>query len=299
MAAFDDFHAAAGRLSPKAAVVLGSGLGPVVERMTVAAEVKFADVPGLAAPTVHGHGGRVIAGTWAGVPVLVFQGRMHFYEGHTWERATAAVRLAAELGVTRLVLTNAAGGIRDDLNPGDLMAIRGHVKLLDAAAWKRVAESREPGLPKSGFDFGSRSPAGTFVADDVGPVADPTSEVEAGLRKSAPYAPSLLAVLQRSLPAGVYAALTGPTYETPAEIRALRAMGADAVGMSTAMEAEAAANLGLEVAAISCITNKAAGLSSAALAHSEVAEVAGRADVVTRLANLLDRLVVEGIPRCS
>ena len=256
MAAFDTFRDAATALAPRMAVILGSGLGTVVDRVHLVAEAKFADIPGFAAPTVYGHGGRVIVGTWANVPVLMFQGRMHFYEGHNWERATATVRLAAELGLQRMILTNAAGGIRDDLNPGDLMAIRGHLKLLDKEAWKDVS-------------------------------------------LKSPYSPHLLALLEQSLPSGIYAALTGPTYETPAEIRALKAMGADAVGMSTAVEAETAATLALEVAGISCVTNKAAGLSSGVLAHSEVAEVAGRADVVTRLANLLERLIVEGIPRSS
>ncbi|QEL20979.1 purine-nucleoside phosphorylase [Limnoglobus roseus] len=253
MAAFAAFRDSARSLAPEAAVVLGSGLGPAVERISIVAEAKFGDLPGFAVPTVHGHGGRAILGHWAGVPVLVFQGRMHFYEGHTWERATATVRLAAELGVRKLLLTNAAGGICDDLHPGDLMPIRDHLKLLDRDAWKRPAE--------------------------------PISV----------YSPRLLALLPETF-TGTYAALTGPTYETPAEIRALKAMGADAVGMSTAVEAETAAKLGLEVAAISCITNKAAGLSSGVLDHSDVQHVAGQPEVVGRMANLLERLIVEGGP---
>ena len=249
--AFDEFRDAARSCPPRVAVILGSGLGAVVDRVRPIAEAKFAEIPGFAAPTVHGHGGRAVLGDWAGVRALVFQGRMHFYEGHAWDRATATVRLAAELGAKLLLLTNAAGGIRDSLNPGDLMAIRDHIKLLDANSW------RNP------------SPA-------------------------SPYSPRLVAKVE--LFAGTYAALTGPTYETPAEIRALRAMGADAVGMSTAMEAEAAAALGLEVAAISCITNKAAGLSAGILDHSEVQQIAGRGDVSGRMANILERLIVECVP---
>lgn len=246
--AFDDLLSAALTHPPRVAVILGSGLGAVVDRVSPVAEAKFAVIPGFAAPTVHGHGGRAVLGDWAGVRVLVFQGRMHFYEGHTWDRATATVRLAAEFGVKRLLLTNAAGGIHDSLNPGDLMAIRDHIKLLDANSWKNLT----PVLP---------------------------------------YSPRLIAKM--NLFAGTYAALTGPTYETPAEIRALRSMGADAVGMSTAMEAEAAARLGLEVTAISCITNKAAGLSSGVLDHSEVQQIAGRGDVSERMANLLELLIVQ------
>jgi purine-nucleoside phosphorylase len=253
---FAAFLSAAGSLAPKAAVVLGSGLGRVVERLAVTAEIGFADLPGFAAPTVRGHSGRALAGAFDGVPVLVFQGRTHSYEGHPRDRVTAAVRLAADLGVKRLILTNAAGGIRADLNPGDLMAIRGHIKLLDRDAWRAAALRTASRL-------------------NVGP-----------------YSPRLIDRLtELGLPAGTYAALTGPCYETPAEIRALAAMGADAVGMSTAMEAEAARDLGLEVAAVSCITNKAAGLAAGPLDHKEVLQTA--AAPADRLANLIGRLVVE------
>lgn len=251
---FEGLRTAARDNPPRGAVILGSGLGSVVGRVRPIAELKFADIPGFATPTVHGHGGRAVLGDWAGVRVLVFQGRMHYYEGHSWDRATATVRLAAELGAKLLLLTNAAGGIHDRLNPGDLMAIRAHIKLLDSNSWKNAV----PGTP---------------------------------------YSPRLLEKLE--LFAGTYAALTGPTYETPAEIRALKAMGADAVGMSTAMEAETGAALGMEVAAISCITNKAAGLAAGILDHSEVQQIAGRDDVSDRMANRLERLIVElatGIP---
>lgn len=244
---FSELRAAARSRPPRIAVILGSGLGSVVARVKPVAEAHFSEIPGFAAPTVHGHGGRVILGTWAGACTLVFQGRMHFYEGHSWERATATVRLASDLGAQRLILTNAAGGIHDLLNPGDLMAIRAHIKLLDPEAWKATA-------PQS------------------------------------PYSKRLTGLL--NLRSGIYAALTGPTYETPAEIRALKALGADAVGMSTAMEAETAAHLGLEVVAISCITNKAAGLSTDKLDHSEVQQIAGRGDVSERLANQIERLIV-------
>lgn len=230
------------------AVILGSGLGSIVNRIQPVVEVYFADLPGFAAPTVHGHGGRVILGDWGGVRVLVFQGRMHFYEGHSWERATAPVRLAAQFGVRSIVLTNAAGGIRDDLNPGDLMGIHSHIKLLDAEAWKH-------------------------------PNANPIYRSDW--------------MVHMGIPSGVYAALTGPTYETPAEIRALRTMGADAVGMSTAMEAEVAAQYQMQICAISCITNKAAGLTSGTLDHKEVQQIAGQSEVTERLANIIERLIVE------
>jgi purine-nucleoside phosphorylase len=250
----DPFLATAHALAPRHAVVLGSGLGPVVARLDVAAETAFATVPGFAAPSVHGHLGRILVGTWDGVPLLLFQGRMHFYEGNPWVRVTAPVRLAAELGVKVLLLTNAAGGIRADLAPGDLMRIADHIKLVDRTAWRNVA-------PRSA----------SRVSEDV-------------------YSQRLAACFT-DLPCGTYASLTGPSYETPAEIRAVAAMGADAVGMSTAVEAETSAALGLEVVAISCITNRAAGLSVGPLNHAEVLRAAtAPAD---RLTNLIDRLVVE------
>lgn len=247
--AFDDFVRAARRLGPRTAVVLGSGLAGATAAFRESASVAFGDVPGLAPATVHGHKGRLAVGVWNDTPALVFLGRVHFYEGHPRGVVTAAVRTAADLGAKRVVLTNAAGGIHPSLQPGSLMAIRGHLPLLEPGAWRRAA---------------------------------------AGCGVRAPYSASLLA-LAAGLHAGVYAALTGPCYETPAEIRALAACGADAVGMSTALEAEAAAELGLEVAAVSCVTNKAAGLGSEALGHAEV--LANAKLAVGRLGELLGRLI--------
>ncbi|MBN9119907.1 MAG: purine-nucleoside phosphorylase [Planctomycetes bacterium] len=257
MPAFADFARAARDLAPRTAVVLGSGLAGSTCAFTERASVDFGDVPGLAPPTVQGHGGRLTVGEWAGAPALLFLGRLHFYEGHPRSAVTGTVRTAAELGATRIVLTNAAGGINPALGPGGLMAIRGHLKLLGSTAWRAIA---------------------------------------AGAAPSQPYSARLLEVMRaheraagRELLAGVYAALTGPSYETPAEIRALATCGADAVGMSTALEAEEAARLGLEVAAISCITNKAAGLGDAALDHAEVLVNAKLA--FDRMGELLARLV--------
>lgn len=251
---FSDFCTIARSHAPRVAIILGSGLGSLVERVKLLATVRFADVPGFAPPTVHGHSGRVVLGLWCDVPVLMFQGRMHFYEGHEANRVTGNVRLANDLGVTTLILTNAAGGIHDSLNPGDWMVIANHLKLLTPTSWQESLEAPKP----------------------------------------SPYAPELVAALAADPPLliGTYAALTGPCYETPAEIRALKAMGADAVGMSTAMEAEAGASLGMRVAAMSCITNKAAGLSAGVLDHAEVQEVAGRGHVVEQFANRIERIVL-------
>jgi purine-nucleoside phosphorylase len=260
MPGFAEFARAAARLKPRTAVVLGSGLAGATAAFTERASVAFADVPGLVPPTVHGHGGRLAVGEWAGAAVLLFAGRVHFYEGHRWETVVGTVRAAAELGARQLVLTNAAGGIHEKLVPGELMALAGHLKLLNGGAWRAVA-------------------AGGAVAR--------------------PYSARLLDVALaheraagRELVSGVYAALTGPSYETPAEIRALAACGADAVGMSTAVEAEEAVRLGLEVIALSCVTNRAAGLSGAPLDHAEVLVNAQLA--VARVGELLTILTRAG-----
>jgi purine-nucleoside phosphorylase len=257
MSAFTDFERVARDLEPKTAAVLGSGLGGVTSRFRESASIAFGDVPGLVPTTVHGHTGRLAVGRWGEIPALLFLGRLHFYEGHSRDVVTSMVRAAASLGVKRLVLTNAAGGIHRALNPGALMAIRAHIMLVGRDAWREV-------------------PSGSAVVEH--------------------YSPRLIRALcayesaaGRELPVGVYAALTGPCYETPAEIRALAACGANAVGMSTALEAEAAAELGMEVAAISCITNKAAGLSPGALDHAEV--LANAKLAVERLGGLLSEVI--------
>jgi purine-nucleoside phosphorylase len=259
MTPFAAFTRAVAALAPRTAVVLGSGLSGGAAAFVERAAVGFGDVPGLVPPTVGGHGGRLAVGEWFGVPALLFSGRLHFYEGHPWHTVTGTVRAAAELGVKRLVLTNAAGGIHPKLEPGAVMAIRGHIKLLGPNAWRALARDE---------------------------------------KVSQPYSARLVEVMQaheaaagRELLAGTYAALTGPCYETPAEIRALRECGADAVGMSTAMEAEEAARLGLELAAVSCITNKAAGLGTGPLSHTEVVETAKLA--VARIGKLVGRLLGE------
>jgi purine-nucleoside phosphorylase len=238
MTPFDTFARTVAALAPRTAVILGSGLTDAAGAFTGRASVEFGAVPGLAAPTVGGHGGVLAVGAWSGAPVLLFRGRLHLYEGLPRAVVTGTVRTAAALGIKRVILTNAAGGIHPALVPGGLMAIRGHLTLLEPNSWRALARERDPAQP---------------------------------------YDPRLVEVMRaheraagRELPAGTYAALTGPSYETPAEIRALAACGADAVGMSTAREAEEAARLGLQVAALSCITNKAAGLGGTPLNHAEV-----------------------------
>jgi purine-nucleoside phosphorylase len=254
---FTDFAETARSAPLDAALVLGSGMGPAAGRLREARAIPFATVPGLPAAGIVGHKGRLTLGEWAGRRVLVFEGRVHFYEGHPWETVTASAKLAALLGARVLLLTNAAGGIRDDLGPGRLMTIRDHIEWTRQYCWR---------LPGPGA---------------LGPA------------RPSPYSPRLLALLDAAagapLPRGVYAMVTGPSFETPAEIRALRVWGADAVGMSTAREAQAACDAGLEVAAVSCITNRAAGLSGTPPSHEEVLTTAAAQS--ERLADLLEEFL--------
>jgi purine-nucleoside phosphorylase len=244
---------AAAAKPPAVAIVLGSGSNVVADRVHAGLSVHFADVPGLTSTSVVGHRGRLTLGDWAGRRVLVFEGRLHFYEGHPWSKVVQPIRVAHALGARVFLATNAAGGIHSSLGPGSLMALRDHV------LWNVPRPWLHPG-----------------------PGARPS-----------PYAPRLLQALIQAgrklgvdLPHGVYASLTGPCYETPAEIRAMASWGADAVGMSTAQEVETAVELGMECAAVSCITNKAAGLSEGPLDHKEVLAIA--ATQTGRLAQLIE-----------
>jgi purine-nucleoside phosphorylase len=246
----------AAKFRPEVALVLGSGLNHLAEHVRPAASFRFAEIPGLADPTVESHRGILTFGTWGETRLLVFEGRLHFYEGHSWNKVESPVRIAAELGVRTIFLTNAAGGIRDDLQPGSLIAIRDHIE------WNRPQCWRSENC-------------------------------------ATPYSPQLIERLQAAGRAcgvhvsdGVYAAVTGPNYETPAEIRALRAWGADAVGMSTTREALAAANCGLQCVALSCITNRAAGLGAGPINHEEVMTTAGeQAEKVGKLLETFMQLI--------
>jgi purine-nucleoside phosphorylase len=257
---FADLADSCRRSPPGVVLVLGSGMGSIVQQMTVTIRVPFAEGPGLPSASVHGHRGCLTLGEWSGRRVLLFEGRLHRYEGHPWELVTRPIRLAAELGARVAVLTNAAGGIADGLQPGNLMALGDHLEWTYPACWRR---------PGPGGLGGARpSPYSGRLLECLGRAAD-----AAGL----------------ALPRGVYAHLTGPCYETPAEIRALKAWGADAVGMSTAREVQAGVGAGLECAAVSLITNKAAGLSAGALSHEEV--LAAGASGAARVGELLTRLL--------
>jgi purine-nucleoside phosphorylase len=241
------------REPPRVALVLGSGLGEIAEQLDCEVTVPFGAVPEMAAPSVAGHKGELRLGTWAGRRLLVFVGRLHYYEGHPWRRVEQQVPMARELGAQIVLVTNAAGGIRDDLCPGSLMPIHGHLDWTGDLSWRPRGMGERP------------TPYSSRLLDVLRQAAD---------------------TLGLNLKPGVYAQVTGPCYETPAEIRALRSCGVDAVGMSTCREINRAQALGIECAALSFITNRAAGLGDGTIHHDDVM-AAGQA-WRERLGQLLD-----------
>lgn len=234
-------------LRPALAIVLGSGFHHAKAELEVVHSVTYADIPGFPKPTVAGHAGELFFGHLGGTPVLMLSGRAHFYEGHEMERVTFAVRTLAAFGIQDLLLTNAAGGLNPKFRPGDFMVLTDHINFLGTNPLRGPAL---PGLPR-------------FV--------DLTETYATGLRQQLLKAGKLSNLKLRQ---GVYLAVSGPCYETPAEIRAFATLGADAVGMSTVPEAIMARQLGLNVAGVSCITNLAAGISRTQLSHAEVLETA-------------------------
>ena len=236
---------------PEVAVVLGSGLGAFAGRVAGAVSLPYSSIPHWPASAVVGHAGQLVAGRVGNRPVAVLSGRAHFYEGHHMRVVAFGVRALGLLGVKQLVLTNAAGGVNTGFPPGTLMAIDDHLNLMGSSPLIGANDER----------LGPRFP-------------DMTEVYSSRLRRVADEAAAALRIPMRH---GVYAAMHGPSYETPAEIRFLRAIGADAVGMSTVPEALAARHMGIEVLGISCITNPAAGVLPQPLRHDEVMEVAGRA----------------------
>jgi purine-nucleoside phosphorylase len=235
---------------PQIGIVLGSGLGDFASAPTDAVSMPYADLPHWPASNVVGHEGRLVVGTVKGKTIAALSGRCHVYEGHDLRAVTFAIRVLGLLGVKTLVLTNAAGGINTGFSRGALMVIDDHINLI----------GDNPLLGRNDDRFGPRFP-------------DMTEVYSSRLRKVADEAGRAVKLL---LPHGVYAALLGPSYETPAEIRYLRAIGADAVGMSTVPEAIVARHMGLDVLGISCITNMAAGVLPQPLDHAEVLETTRR-----------------------
>jgi purine-nucleoside phosphorylase len=235
---------------PTVAIVLGSGLGGFTDALVDAVSVPYSDIPGWPASAVVGHAGKLVVGTIAGRRVAALSGRAHFYEGHSMPVITFATRVLGLLGVRTLVLTNAAGGINLSFKPGTLMVIDDHINLMGT----------NPLVGSNDDRFGPRFP-------------DMTEAYSKRLRQVADEVATSRGV---AIVHGIYAALHGPSYETPAEIRYLRTIGADAVGMSTVPETIVARHMGLEVLGISCITNPAAGVLPQPLVHDEVMAVARR-----------------------
>jgi xanthosine phosphorylase len=248
---------------PRVGVVLGSGLGAVAEAVREAVRIDYAELPGFPRPSVEGHGGTAVVGRIGEVPVAVLQGRAHLYEGVDHELVRTPVRALRAAGVEILVLTNAAGSLRPELGPGRLMAISDHINM------SGVNVLTGPNADELGDRF-------TSLRDAYDPV------LREALRDAA-------AELGIELAEGVYLAVSGPSFETPAEIRAFRTLGADAVGMSTVHETIVARHSGLRVAAVSAITNFAEGMSDEPVSHEQTLRDAARA--AADLAPLITRFV--------
>ncbi len=257
-------------LRPRTAVVLGSGLGAFAERIERAVSVEYQEIPGFPVSTVPGHRGRFVFGFLGQEPVAVMQGRIHYYEGYSMEEVVLPLRVLHALGAQRVILTNAAGGMGEGFRPGNLMLITDHI----------ASFVPSPLLGPNEDAFGPRFP-------------DLSTAYSPRLRELAEKAARELEI---PLKQGVYLQTTGPQYETPAEVRLYRALGADAVGMSTACETICARHLGMEVCGISCITNLAAGLGKTPLSHREVQETADR--VSAQFQALLEKLL-KSLPAIS
>lgn len=237
-------------LRPRIGLVLGSGLGGFADELSDSVRVPYGSIPGFPHSTAVGHAGQMVIGTTGGVAVAAMQGRTHLYEGYTAQQVSFPVRAFSRMGVRAVVLTNAAGGINREYGQGALVAISDHINL----------QGHNPLTGANDERFGQRFP-------------DMTDAYSKAYREMAVRAASKLGT---TLHQGVYAALAGPSYETPAEIRYLRTIGADLVGMSTVAEVIAARHMGLKVLAISCVTNMAAGILDQPLNHNEVLETAER-----------------------
>ena len=247
---------------PELGLILGSGLGDFCDRLEDQTVIPFSDIPGFPLPTVEGHAGAFVFGTCRGRSLAALRGRIHYYEGYTQQELTLPVRVMARLGVKTVILTNAAGGVNLDYKPGTLMLISDHINF----------SGNNPLMGPNLDQFGPRFP-------DMSDVYTKTLR-----EKLKPLA----ARADIPLREGVYIMYSGPSYETPAEIRMFRTLGGDAVGMSTVPEAIAARHAGLQVLGVSCITNMAAGILSQPLSHAEVVETASRVKAeFTRLLELM------------
>ncbi|WP_440896951.1 purine-nucleoside phosphorylase [Amphibacillus sp. Q70] len=240
------FIAAKLKMKPKVGLILGSGLGMLADQIAESVRIKYTDIPGFPVSTVEGHAGQLVSGTLKGVPVVAMQGRFHYYEGYGLDAVTFPVRVMKALGIETLMVTNAAGGVNKDFTPGDLMLITDHIN----------NTGQNPLIGPNDDTQGVRFP-------DMSTAYDRSLQV---------LAREVADELDIKLKEGVYVWNTGPTYETPAEIKMLQAVGGDAVGMSTVPEVIVARHIGLDVLGISCISNMAAGILDQPLNHEEVIE---------------------------
>jgi purine-nucleoside phosphorylase len=250
-------------IRPKVAIVLGSGLGGFADQIEAPQEIAYTDIPGWPRSTAIGHAGRLVLGTFKGAPVAVMRGRAHVYEGHAPDKVAFGVRALIALGVDTFVFTNAAGGVRTDYAPGDLVLITDHINLM----------ATSPLVGPNDDSLGPRFPDMSNAYD---------RDLNAIAREAATK-------LGQTLKEGVYAALLGPTYETPAEVRMVRTLGGDLVGMSTAPEVIAARHAGRKCLAISCVTNMAAGIVEGPIDGDHV--IAAGAAAQGRLTALLGEIV--------
>jgi purine-nucleoside phosphorylase len=248
---------------PRVAAVLGSGLGRVADAVDSPIEIPYRDIPHFVRSTVEGHAGSLIIGPLGGVEIVAMKGRFHLYEGYSMDEVTLPIRVFSLLGVGCLILTNAAGGISKQLKPGSLMLLTDHINLMGDNPLVGANDER----------FGPRFPDMTEVYS----------------REYRDLAHAAAGEMDLALAEGVYAGVKGPTYETPAEIRMMRDLGADAIGMSTVPEAIVARHVGMRILAVSCITNNAAGLADGEINHDQVIKIgeqAGRnlSDLIVKLA---------------
>ena len=248
---------------PSVAIVLGSGLGAFADELTESTSLAYKEIAGFAQATVEGHAGRLVIGRTGEVPIAAMQGRFHFYEGYSLEDVTFPIRVLKLLGVRTLILTNAAGSLNTEFTPGSLMVISDHINLMGV----------NPLIGTNDERFGPRFPdlTSTYDPDLQSMVIEEATAMNIDMRR------------------GVYAALTGPSYETPAEIHMVRTLGADAVGMSTVPEAIVARHMDMQVIGISCITNLAAGVSNRPVDHSQVIATGER--VRAQFTELLRRVI--------
>jgi purine-nucleoside phosphorylase len=254
--------------APRVGIVLGSGLGAVADAVANAVFVPYGEIPHFPQSTVEGHSGRIVAGLLGGVAVVVMQGRVHSYEGYTPHQVTFPMRVLGMLGIRAVVLTNAAGGIQEGYHVGQLVVLADHINQM---GWNPLTGANEP-------RFAMRKGAGLRFFD----MTEAYSKRLRALAKEAAREEGFV------LDEGVYLATPGPSFETPAEIRAFRTLGGTLVGMSTVPETIVARHMGIEVLGISCVTNLAAGLSATHLSHEEVSETGKQ--VERRLAGLLERV---------